>query len=106
MPLSSHPAEHHRPDGAGTPKRTVPAVPRVAVAIPTFNRSALLKVTIESVVAQSFANFRLIVSDNASDDDTPDAVRSFGDERIDYVRAEHNIGAPGNFRRVLELAEA
>jgi hypothetical protein len=78
---------------------------RVTVGIPTYNRSGLLKGAIESVLAQTFTDFRLIVSDNASDDDTPDVVQSFDDERIRYVRAEVNGGPPANFSRLLELAD-
>ena len=45
------------------------------------------------------------MSDNASDDDTPDVVRSFDDGRIDYVRSERNIGAIGNINRLIALAD-
>jgi glycosyltransferase involved in cell wall biosynthesis len=79
---------------------------KVTVGIPTYNRSTLLKEAIESVLAQTFTDFRLLVSDNASDDDTAEVVRSFGDDRIDYRRTERNIGAAANFRRVLDLAES
>ena len=80
-------------------------IPRVTVGIPTYNRSGMLRGAIESVLSQTFTNLRLVVSDNASEDDTPDVVRSFDDERIEYVRAAHNIGPAGNFRRLLELAD-
>ncbi len=78
---------------------------RVTVGIPTYNRSGLLKEAMESVLAQTFTDFRLLVSDNASEDDTAQVVRSFGDDRIEYVRSDRNIGPEGNFRRVLELAD-
>ena len=78
---------------------------KLTVGIPTFNRARWLRETIESVLAQSFTNFRLIVSDNASEDDTPDVVRSFSDARIDYVRSERNVGAIENFNRLIELAD-
>jgi hypothetical protein len=65
----------------------------------------MLRGAIESVLAQTFTSFRLIVSDNASEDDTPEVVRSFDDARIQYVRSEHNVGQAGNFHRLLELAE-
>jgi glycosyltransferase involved in cell wall biosynthesis len=81
------------------------SAPEVTVGIPTFNRAGLLKEAIESVLAQTFSNFCLIVSDNASDDDTPDLVRSYSDRRIDYVRSERNIGAIGNINRLIALAE-
>ena len=78
---------------------------RVTVGIPTYNRSGLLKEAMQSVLAQTFTDFRLLVSDNASEDDTAQVVRSFGDDRIEYVRSDRNIGPEGNFRRVLELAD-
>jgi glycosyltransferase involved in cell wall biosynthesis len=78
---------------------------KLTVGIPTFNRAGLLREAIESVLAQTFTNFRLIVSDNASDDDTPHVVRAFSDERIDYVRSERNVGAIGNLNRLIALAE-
>jgi glycosyltransferase involved in cell wall biosynthesis len=78
---------------------------KVTVGIPTFNRAAWLRESIESVLAQTFTSFRLIVGDNASDDDTEDVVRSFGDERIDYVRSARNVGAIGNFNRLIALAD-
>lgn len=78
---------------------------KVTVGIPTFNRAAWLREAIESVLAQSFRDFRLIVSDNASDDDTPDVVRSFSDKRIDYLRSEYNVGSLGNINRLVALAD-
>ena len=78
---------------------------KVTVGIPTFNRARWLRETMDSVLSQSFTNFRLIVSDNASEDDTPDVVRSFNDDRIDYVRSELNIGAIENFNRLIELTD-
>lgn len=78
---------------------------KVTVGIPTFNRAAWLRDAIESVLAQTYTNFRLIVSDNASDDDTPDVVRSFSDGRIDYVRSDRNIGSLGNINRLVALAD-
>jgi len=88
----SHPEE--RMDGA-----------RITVGIPTFNRADLLSQAIESVLEQTYRNFRLIVSDNASTDETRELVASVSDPRLEYVRAETNIGMIGNFNRVIELAE-
>jgi glycosyltransferase involved in cell wall biosynthesis len=77
---------------------------KVTVGIPTFNRSKMLVESIRSVLAQSYKEFQLVVSDNASTDDTADVVRSFGDERIVYSRSESNIGLTPNFNRVIELS--
>lgn len=77
----------------------------MTVGIPTYNRSALLSESIRSVLAQSYQDFYLIVSDNASTDDTEDVVRSFRDERIHYSRSDTNVGLTPNFNRVIELAQ-
>src|SRR5262249_27075626 len=70
----------------------MPEGARVTVLIPTRNRSALLRRAIESVLAQTYADFRLEVSDNASTDGTADVVASFGDPRIDYLRHAEDVG--------------
>ena len=78
---------------------------QVTVGVPTFNRAAWLGQTIESVLSQTFTSLRLIVSDNASDDDTPEVVRSYADDRIEYVRSERNVGAIANLNGLIALAE-
>lgn len=78
---------------------------RITVGIPTFNRADLLREAIESVLEQTYPDFRLIVSDNASTDETQAVVASVSDTRLEYARAEENIGMIGNFNRVMELAE-
>ena len=68
--------------------------PTVSVIIPTYNRAALLKRAIESVLNQSFKDFELIVVDDASPDNTPEVVRSIRDSRIRYIRLKKNSGGP------------
>lgn len=60
--------------------------PKVTVAIPTYNRSRLLKEAMASVLAQDYLDFRVMVVDNASSDDTEQVVRSFADSRVTYSR--------------------
>ena len=79
--------------------------PMVTVGIPTYNRAHLLREAIDSVLAQSYRDFTLLVSDNASTDETSEVVESFADPRIRYVRAQENIGMVANFNRLVELAE-
>jgi glycosyltransferase involved in cell wall biosynthesis len=78
---------------------------RVTVGIPTYNRSAMLAETLKTVLQQTYTDYRILVSDNASEDDTEAVVRSFGDDRIQYSRSPENVGFLGNFRRVMELTE-
>ena len=76
-------------------------VPKVTVAIPTYNRSALLKEALQSALAQDYQDMRIVVIDNASPDDTAETVRSLADSRVTYIRNERNIGLLGNLNRAL-----
>lgn len=84
-----------------TPARS----PRVSVCIPTFNRAGMLRHSIESVLAQSFEDFELIVSDNGSTDETEQVVRSFDDPRIVYTRNPKNLGILKNWNLCLAQAK-
>lgn len=59
-------------------------MPAVSVIIPTYNRSSLVKEAVESVLAQSFKNFELIVVDDGSTDDTRDVIEKISDDRLKY----------------------
>jgi glycosyltransferase involved in cell wall biosynthesis len=78
---------------------------RITVGIPTFNRADLLREAIASVLEQTYTDFRLIVSDNASTDETAKVVATFADPRLEYVRAETNVGMIGNINRLIALAD-
>ena len=64
----------------------------VSVIIPTHNRAALLRRSVESVLNQSYQNFELIIVDDASTDNTQEIIRSFNDPRISYIRNNKNRG--------------
>jgi|1185.fasta_scaffold115040_2 glycosyltransferase involved in cell wall biosynthesis len=77
--------------------------PAVTVCIPTYNRRELLAASLQSVREQSFQDVEIIVSDNASTDDTAAFVRSLNDPRIRYDRLPENIGLFANLSRCLHL---
>ena len=81
-------------------------VPAVSIGLPTFNRAAGLRRAAESVLAQTWQDLELIVSDNASDDETQAVCEELArrDSRVKVVRHEANVGAEANFRCVLEQA--
>ena len=81
---------------------TVP--PIVSICIPTYNRAPLLAQAIRSVLGQTFQDFELLISDNASTDETEVVVKSFDDPRIRYIRNQTNLGQRANFNRCLQLA--
>jgi len=82
--------------------------PLLTIAIPTYNRSECLAELLEVLTPQLAGESRveLIVSDNASPDDTPGVIASFREKglALNYNRNEINIGADGNFIRCYELA--
>jgi len=66
----------------------------VSIGLPTFNRVATLKRALDSLLAQTYNNFELIISDNASTDDTEKICLEYSqkDDRVKYFRQEKNIG--------------
>src|SRR5687767_9278561 len=72
--------------------------PVFSIVIPTYNRAHLIKKTIESVLAQDFADFELLVVDDGSKDDTESVVSSFTDKRVHYFKKQNGErGAARNF---------
>lgn len=65
---------------------------KVTIVLPTYNRKSTITESIESVVNQTFTNWRMIVVDDASSDGTEEIVRDINDERIVYIRNEQNSG--------------
>jgi glycosyltransferase involved in cell wall biosynthesis len=80
----------------------------VSIGLPVFNGSNYIEVAIESILGQTLTDFELIISDNASTDDTEEICRRYAaqDARIRYHRNVSNIGASANFNRCFELASA
>jgi len=80
--------------------------PRVSIGLPVYNGERFLGKTLDSLLAQTYADFELIVSDNASTDGTADICRRYAekDRRVRYSRTTENIGAGRNFNRVFELS--
>src|SRR5687768_12507449 len=81
-----------------------PASPLVSVVIPAYNREASIVAAIESVLAQSWRDFELLVVDDGSKDGTLAAARSVADPRLRVIAAPKNLGAAG--ARNLGAAEA
>lgn len=79
---------------------------RVSVGIPVFNGENYLEEALQSILAQSYQDFELIISDNASTDRTEEICKSYAaqDERIRYYRSAENLGAAKNFNHVFELS--
>jgi len=68
------------------------SAPLVSVVIPTYNRAHVVRRAIDSVLAQTFADFEIIVVDDGSTDRTDELVQGIPDWRIRYIRNSRNLG--------------
>jgi len=80
--------------------------PLVSIGLPVYNGEKLLRRALDSLLAQEYANFELIISDNASTDGTEGICREYAarDNRIRYIRQTKNMGGQENFNFVLHEA--
>jgi glycosyltransferase involved in cell wall biosynthesis len=80
--------------------------PRVSLGLPVYNGESFVRQALDSILAQTFADFDLVISDNASTDSTPEICKAYeaGDPRIRYFRNESNRGVAWNHNRVFELS--
>jgi glycosyltransferase involved in cell wall biosynthesis len=82
------------------------STPLVSVGLYVYNGERFLEEALGSILNQTFIDFELIISDNASTDRTREIAQAYAkrDGRIRYYRTEKNMGAGWNMRRVYELA--
>jgi glycosyltransferase involved in cell wall biosynthesis len=81
--------------------------PLVSIGMPVYNEERYLTQALDSLLAQEYKNFELIISDNASQDATQEICLEYAarDSRIHYHRSETNLGAIKNFNRVFALSK-
>ncbi len=77
----------------------------ITVALMTRNRPHFLRQAMQSVLAQQDVELELLVFDNASTDDTPDVVLSFGDPRVSHLPSDSDIGIMRNWNRAIDTAK-
>jgi glycosyltransferase involved in cell wall biosynthesis len=79
--------------------------PLVTIGMPVYNSERHLPQSIESLLAQTYRDFVLVISDNASTDSTAEICQRYvhQDPRVRYFRNAVNVGMTGNFNRVFEL---
>src|SRR5262249_7796964 len=89
-----------------TTKATQNSRPMISIGLPVYNGEAYLRQAVDSILAQTFDDFELIISDNASNDRTEVICREYAaaDTRIRYHRQARNHGATWNFRKVVLLS--
>jgi len=88
-------------NGIGRPAMSAPVI---SVIMPVFNAEPYLRAAIQSVLAQTFRDFELIIIDDASADGSLKIARSIRDERIVILENAENLGAAKTKNRALEIA--
>ena len=80
--------------------------PCVSICLPVYNGEDYISEAIDSIRAQTFDDYEVIISDNASTDGTPKICRAFAmeDPRVKFYRADINQGLAWNMNRALSLA--
>ena len=80
---------------------------RLSIGLPVYNGEKFLQNRLENILSQTFSDFELIISDNASTDSTAEICKEYAskDNRISYIRQEKNTGPFNNFKFVLDKAQ-
>jgi len=79
--------------------------PRVSVVVPSYNNASFIEATMDSILAQTFEDFELVVADHSSTDGTWERLQRYSaDPRVRLLRTEPGGGAPGNWQRVTAAA--
>ncbi|MEO6411801.1 MAG: glycosyltransferase family A protein [Pedococcus sp.] len=79
--------------------------PRVSIVVPSYNNGAFIEATMESILAQTYTDFELVVADHSSTDDSWERLQRFtSDPRVRLLQTPAGGGAPANWERVTKEA--
>src|SRR4051812_14204979 len=83
-----------------------PRAPRVSIGVPVYNGERFIRATVDSILAQTYTDFELIICDNCSTDGTQAICREYAarDPRVRYFRNERNLGPAPNYNRCFALS--
>jgi len=81
-------------------------IPKVSIGMPVYNAEKYLGDAIDALLMQTYSDFEIIISDNASTDGTASMCKQYAgkDSRITFVQQSKNIGSIQNFQYVLDRA--
>ena len=97
---------HDLPLFRATARTALLRTPLVSILIPTYNRPAYFRETLESALAQTYPNIEVIVCDNSTDDRTEELMRAYRDDvRVRYVRNKEAQSKAENFMPFERLAQ-
>src|SRR5208283_2688445 len=78
---------------------------KFTICVPTYNGGSFIGETLKSILAQDFQNYKIIISDDDSTDNTIDVIKSFGDEKIEVFKNKENLGYGKNLEVLRKLAK-
>ena len=79
----------------------------ISIVLPVYNGAKYLRESIESVIAQTYPNWELLIVDDCSKDETPEIAQEYAkrDSRIRYYRNENNLRLPRNLNKGFSLTQ-
>lgn len=82
--------------------------PRITIGMPVYNGERYLRLALDALLAQTYRDFAIVISDNASTDATAEICDDYArrDPRLRYVRQVVNVGAARNLNALVEMAES
>jgi hypothetical protein len=90
----------------GTPEPTSPSAVKVSFVIPCHRLAHLLGECVDSILAQSYGDFEVLIMDDCSPDATPEVAASFPRPRVRHVRNDTNLGHLANYNKGIQLSKA
>ena len=80
--------------------------PLVSIGMPVFNGEKYLEKALDSILSQTYEDFEVVISDNASTDKTQQICLKYvkKDDRVSYYRSDRNLGAAWNYNRVFNMS--
>lgn len=80
-------------------------VPLVTIGIPCYNVEQFIGFAVKSVLAQTYTNFELIITDDGSTDHTVDEIRKIQDSRIKFIVDGENHGISFRLNQQIDMAK-
>jgi glycosyltransferase involved in cell wall biosynthesis len=77
---------------------------KVSFVVPCYRLAHLLAQCVDSILAQSYRHFEVLIMDDCSPDNTPEVAASFGDPRVRHVRNERNLRHLANYNKGIQLS--
>jgi glycosyltransferase involved in cell wall biosynthesis len=82
---------------------SIKSAPLVSVVMPVYNGEKYLKTALDSILAQTFVDFELIIVNDGSNDGTPEILKNYSDPRVTIINNAFNIGIPKSLNKALKI---